>query len=165
MQLQAQITARFLYPPHCHPYLRFLRTPPLALMSTLPLQENRMTRGIVTKLHQVPYWAYSAIMGAGLSNDVAMLTDGRFSGGSHGFVIGHITPEAQVGGPIALVKNGDKITIDGKIKRVDLIDVSAEELAQRKKEWGVPPLKATRGTLYKFIKNVRYASEGCITDE
>ncbi|KAI9920847.1 hypothetical protein PsorP6_002630 [Peronosclerospora sorghi] len=110
-------------------------------------------------------WSYSAIMGAGLSKDVAMLTDGRFSGGSHGFIIVHITPEAQVGGPIALVKTGDKITIDAGKTRIDLIDVSAEELVQRKKEWVAPPLKATRSTLYKFIKNVKSASEGCITDE
>ncbi|KUF77569.1 Dihydroxy-acid dehydratase [Phytophthora nicotianae] len=107
----------------------------------------------------------SAIMGAGLGKDVAMLTDGRFSGGSHGFIIGHITPEAQVGGPIALVKNGDKITVDAEKNRIDLVDVTAEELAERKKEWVAPPLKATRGTLYKFIKNVKSASEGCVTDE
>ncbi|KAG2520016.1 hypothetical protein JM18_007365 [Phytophthora kernoviae] len=107
----------------------------------------------------------SAIMGAGLGKDVAMLTDGRFSGGSHGFIIGHITPEAQVGGPIALVKDGDKITVDAENNRIDFIDVSADELVQRKKEWVAPPLKATRGTLYKFIKNVKSASEGCVTDE
>uniref|UniRef100_A0AAV1UDT1 dihydroxy-acid dehydratase n=1 Tax=Peronospora matthiolae TaxID=2874970 RepID=A0AAV1UDT1_9STRA len=107
----------------------------------------------------------SAIMGAGLGKDVAMLTDGRFSGGSHGFIIGHITPEAQVGGPIALVKNGDKIMVDAEKNRIDFIDVSAEVLAQRKKKWVAPPLKATRGTLYKFIKNVKSASEGCVTDE
>ncbi|KAL3663639.1 hypothetical protein V7S43_011525 [Phytophthora oleae] len=107
----------------------------------------------------------SAIMGAGLGKDVAMLTDGRFSGGSHGFIIGHITPEAQVGGPIALVKNGDKITVDAEKNRIDLVDVTAAELAERKKEWVAPPLKATRGTLYKFIKNVKSASEGCVTDE
>uniref|UniRef100_H3GB83 dihydroxy-acid dehydratase n=1 Tax=Phytophthora ramorum TaxID=164328 RepID=H3GB83_PHYRM len=107
----------------------------------------------------------SAIMGAGLGKDVAMLTDGRFSGGSHGFIIGHITPEAQVGGPIALVKDGDKITVDAEKNRIDLVDVTADEMAQRKKEWVAPPLKATRGTLYKFIKNVKSASEGCVTDE
>ncbi|CAH0515014.1 unnamed protein product [Peronospora belbahrii] len=107
----------------------------------------------------------SAIMGAGLGKDVAMLTDGRFSGGSHGFIIGHITPEAQVGGPIALVKNGDKIMVDAEKNRIDFIDVSSDELAQRKKEWVAPLLKATRGTLYKFIKNVKSASEGCVTDE
>lgn len=104
-------------------------------------------------------------MGAGLGKDVAMLTDGRFSGGSHGFIIGHITPEAQVGGPIALVKDGDKITVDAEKNRIDLIDVSAEEMAARRKAWRAPPLKATRGTLYKYIKNVKSASEGCVTDE
>lgn len=107
----------------------------------------------------------SAIMGAGLGKDVAMLTDGRFSGGSHGFIIGHITPEAQVGGPIALVQNGDKITVDAEKNRIDLVNVTAETLAERKKAWRAPPLKATRGTLYKFIKNVKSASEGCVTDE
>lgn len=104
-------------------------------------------------------------MGAGLGKDVAMLTDGRFSGGSHGFIIGHITPEAQVGGPIALVKDGDKIVVDAEKNRIDLIDVSADEMAARKKAWMAPPLKATRGTLYKYIKNVKSASEGCVTDE
>ncbi|KAF1331676.1 Dihydroxy-acid dehydratase, partial [Globisporangium splendens] len=107
----------------------------------------------------------SAIMGAGLGKDVAMLTDGRFSGGSHGFIIGHITPEAQVGGPIALVKDGDKIVVDAEKNRIDLVDVTAEELAERKKNWVAPPLPATRGTLYKYIKNVKSASEGCVTDE
>lgn len=106
----------------------------------------------------------SAIMGAGLGKDVAMLTDGRFSGGSHGFIIGHITPEAQVGGPIALVENGDKIVVDAEKNRID-IDVSKEEMAARKAKWVAPPLKATSGTLYKYIKNVKSASEGCVTDE
>lgn len=107
----------------------------------------------------------SAIMGAGLGKDVAMLTDGRFSGGSHGFIIGHITPEAQVGGPIALVEDGDKIVVDAEKNRIDLLDVSATELAARRQKWQAPPLKATRGTLYKYIKNVKSASEGCVTDE
>ena len=106
----------------------------------------------------------SAIMGAGLGADVALLTDGRFSGGSHGFIVGHITPEAQVGGPIALVQNGDKITIDADNNRLD-VDVSDEELAKRKEQWTAPPFKATRGTLYKYIKTVKSASEGCVTDE
>lgn len=106
----------------------------------------------------------SAIMGAGLGADVALLTDGRFSGGSHGFIVGHITPEAQVGGPIALVQNGDKVTIDADNNRLD-VDVSDEELANRKQQWTAPPYKATRGTLYKYIKNVKSASEGCVTDE
>ncbi len=106
----------------------------------------------------------SAIMGAGLGSDVALLTDGRFSGGSHGFIVGHITPEAQVGGPIALVNDGDIVTIDAESNRLDF-DVSDAELAQRRAMWQAPPLKATRGTLYKYIKNVKSASEGCVTDE
>ncbi len=106
----------------------------------------------------------SAIMGAGLGSDVAMLTDGRFSGGSHGFIVGHITPEAQVGGPIALVQDGDTITIDAETNRLD-VDVDETELGKRREAWTAPPLKATRGTLYKYIKNVKSASEGCVTDE
>jgi dihydroxy-acid dehydratase len=106
----------------------------------------------------------SAIMGAGLGSDVALMTDGRFSGGSHGFIVGHITPEAQVGGPIALVKNGDTVTIDTETRLID-VDVSEEVLAERQEAWEAPPLKATRGTLYKYIKNVKSASEGCVTDE
>ena len=106
----------------------------------------------------------SAIMGAGLGSDVAMLTDGRFSGGSHGFIVGHITPEAQTGGPLALLQDGDLCTIDAETNRLD-VDVSEEELAKRKAAWTAPPLKVTRGTLYKYIKNVKTASEGCVTDE
>ncbi len=106
----------------------------------------------------------SAIMGAGLGKDVALITDGRFSGGSHGFIVGHITPEAQEGGPIGLVQNGDKITIDS-IKMTLSVDLSDDELAARRKAWTAPPYKATRGTLYKYIKNVKSASEGCVTDE
>lgn len=106
----------------------------------------------------------SAIMGAGLGNDVALMTDGRFSGGSHGFIVGHVTPEAQDGGPIALVQNGDRITIDANENRIDL-HVSDEELGSRRAAWVAPPLKARRGTLYKYIKNVKSASEGCVTDE
>jgi dihydroxy-acid dehydratase len=106
----------------------------------------------------------SAIMGAGLGSDVAMLTDGRFSGGSHGFIVGHITPEAQLGGPLALLKDGDIVTIDAEANRLD-VDVSAELLDDRAKTWTAPALKATRGTLYKYIKNVKTASEGCVTDE
>jgi dihydroxy-acid dehydratase len=106
----------------------------------------------------------SAIMGAGLGPHVAMVTDGRFSGGSHGFLIGHVTPEAQDGGPIALVRNGDRIHVDAKKRTLDL-DVPADELARRRAAWTAPPLKATRGTLFKYIKNVRSASEGCVTDE
>lgn len=106
----------------------------------------------------------SAIMGAGLGTDVALITDGRFSGGSHGFLVGHVTPEAQLGGPIALVKNGDQITIDAEANRIDL-GVSAEELTRRRQAWKAPAFKSTRGTLYKYIKNVKTASEGCVTDE
>jgi dihydroxy-acid dehydratase len=106
----------------------------------------------------------SAIMGAGLGSDVALLTDGRFSGGSHGFIVGHIAPEAQEGGPLALIQNGDRITIDAETNRLD-VDLSDEALAKRKAAWIAPPLKATRGTLFKYIKNVKSASEGCVTDE
>ena len=106
----------------------------------------------------------SAIMGAGLGNDVALLTDGRFSGGSHGFIVGHITPEAQEGGPVALVRDGDRIRIDARENKIEL-EVPESELAARRKAWQAPPLKATRGTLYKYIKSVKSASEGCVTDE
>ncbi|MEL7337365.1 MAG: dihydroxy-acid dehydratase, partial [Planctomycetota bacterium] len=106
----------------------------------------------------------SAIVGAGLGSDVALLTDGRFSGGSHGFIVGHITPEAQVGGPIALVENGDTITIDAENNQIN-VEVDDAVLQQRRETWTAPPLKATRGTLYKFIKNVKSASLGCVTDE
>ncbi len=106
----------------------------------------------------------SVIMGAGLGDHVALITDGRFSGGSHGFIVGHVTPEAQVGGPIALVQNGDQITIDAEANTIT-IDISNDELARRKSAWKSPPYKSTRGTLYKYIKNVKCASEGCVTDE
>jgi len=106
----------------------------------------------------------SAIMGAGLGNDVALLTDGRFSGGSHGFIVGHVTPEAQDGGPIALVKNGDQITIDSENNTID-VDISEAEMTARRNAWQAPPYKANRGTLYKYIKNVKSASHGCVTDE
>jgi dihydroxy-acid dehydratase len=106
----------------------------------------------------------SAIMGAGLGSDVALLTDGRFSGGSHGFIVGHITPEAQVGGPLGLVQDDDHITIDAQQNRLD-VALSEEEISKRRQKWSAPPLKATRGTLYKYIKNVKSASEGCVTDE
>jgi dihydroxy-acid dehydratase len=99
-----------------------------------------------------------------LGQDVALMTDGRFSGGSHGFIVGHITPEAQEGGPIALVQNGDKITIDAEKHSID-VHISDEEIATRQENWKVPAYKATRGTLYKYIKNVKSASEGCVTDE
>jgi len=106
----------------------------------------------------------SAIMGAGLGSDVALLTDGRFSGGSHGFIVGHITPEAQVGGPLGLVHDNDLITIDAHNNRL-VVDISDQEIANRRQKWTAPPLKATRGTLYKYIKNVKSASVGCVTDE
>jgi len=106
----------------------------------------------------------SAIMGAGLGNDVALLTDGRFSGGSHGFIIGHIVPEAQEGGPIALIRDGDMITIDAETRTLS-VDVSDADMTQRRNQWTMPPYKATRGTLYKYIRLVKDASEGCVTDE
>ena len=105
----------------------------------------------------------SAIMGAGLGKDVAMLTDGRFSGGSHGFIIGHITPEAQDGGPIALVRDGDHITIDATKCELS-VDLSAQELASRRAAWKTPAPKATSGVLGKYVRLVKSASEGCVTD-
>ncbi len=106
----------------------------------------------------------AAIMGMGLGKEVAFITDGRFSGGSHGFIIGHVTPEAQDGGPIALLKDGDVVTVDAE-KNELRVALSDEELAKRKSAWKMPPYKYTRGTLYKYIKNVKSASEGCVTDE
>ena len=106
----------------------------------------------------------SVIMGAGLAKDVALMTDGRFSGGSHGFIVGHVCPEAQDGGPLALVEDGDRITIDAQTRTVDM-DVSDGEMAKRKAAWKMPAYKAKRGTLYKYIKSVKSASEGCVTDE
>jgi dihydroxy-acid dehydratase len=106
----------------------------------------------------------SLIMGAGLGNSVALITDGRFSGGTHGFVVGHITPEAQEGGNIALVKDGDKIVIDAINNTIDVL-VSNEELEQRRKSWVKPPYKASSGLLYKYLRSVSSASEGCVTDE
>ncbi len=105
----------------------------------------------------------SAIMGAGLGKEVALLTDGRFSGGSHGFIVGHITPEAQAGGPIALIRTGDVITIDAAQNRID-VQVSDKDMAERRRAWSPPPYKADRGILYKYIKSVTSASEGCVTD-
>jgi dihydroxy-acid dehydratase len=138
------------------------------------LEENRIEKGdVVVIRYEGPKGGpgmpemltpTSAIMGAGLGSDVAMLTDGRFSGGSHGFIVGHITPEAQEGGPIGLLQDGDIVSIDAETNRLD-VEVSAEELAKRKQSWTALPLKATRGTLYKYIKNVKSASEGCVTDE
>ena len=106
----------------------------------------------------------SAIVGAGLGSDVALITDGRFSGGSHGFIIGHVVPEAQEGGPIALIRDGDMIRIDADANTLD-VDVSDADMDARRKTWTMPAYKATRGTLYKYIKNVKNASEGCVTDE
>jgi len=106
----------------------------------------------------------SAIMGAGLGSDVAMITDGRFSGGSHGFIIGHVVPEAQEGGPIALIKNGDVITVDAE-KLVLNVDINDAEMQKRRESWTMPEYKAKRGTLAKYIKLVKNASEGCVTDE
>jgi len=106
----------------------------------------------------------SAIMGAGLGADVALITDGRFSGGSHGFIVGHVVPEAQEGGPIGLVKDGDIISIDAVSNSLS-VDISDDEMAQRRASWVMPDYKATRGTLFKYIKNVKSASEGCVTDE
>ena len=105
----------------------------------------------------------SAIMGAGLGKDVALLTDGRFSGGSHGFLIGHIVPEAQEGGPIGLVRDGDEITIDAETRELN-VSVSEEEIERRKQEWTAPLLKYSKGTLFKYAKLVQDASHGCITD-
>ena len=106
----------------------------------------------------------SAIMGAGLGEHVAMITDGRFSGGSHGFIVGHVVPEAQEGGPIALVKDGDIVTLDAVNNRIE-VNVSDEELQTRREAWLAPELKAKRGTLFKYIRSVKNASMGCVTDE
>jgi dihydroxy-acid dehydratase len=106
----------------------------------------------------------SAIMGAGLGKDVALITDGRFSGGSHGFLVGHITPEAQVGGAIALVHNGDRITIDAESNTIEL-HVEQSELTARRKAWRMPDYKAKSGVLAKYIRQVSSASEGCVTDQ
>ena len=106
----------------------------------------------------------SAIIGAGLGNSVALITDGRFSGGTHGFVVGHITPEAHVGGTIASVKDGDTITIDAKNNTIN-VKVSDEELMKRKSEWKQPQPKVTKGVLYKYLQCVSSASKGCVTDK
>ena len=138
------------------------------------LEENRIIRGdVVVIRYEGPKGGpgmpemltpTSAIMGAGLGKDVALLTDGRFSGGSHGFIIGHIVPEAQEGGPIALVRDGDLINIDTATLSLS-VDISDSEMEQRRNAWTMPPYKARRGTLYKYIKVVKNASEGCVTDE
>ena len=106
----------------------------------------------------------AAIMGAGLGKDVALITDGRFSGGTHGFVVGHITPEAQEGGTIALLKDGDEITINAETNTIS-VNISDEELTARKAVWKQPALKFNKGVLYKYAKTVSSASQGCVTDE
>ena len=106
----------------------------------------------------------SALMGAGLGNDVALITDGRFSGGSHGFIVGHVVPEAQDGGPLALVHDGDRVVIDAETASIDA-EVSEAEFAKRRAAWQAPPPKATRGMLAKYIRCVQPASKGCVTDE
>ena len=106
----------------------------------------------------------SALAGAGLVQDVALITDGRFSGGSHGFLIGHVVPEAIEGGPIALVATGDAVTIDSQIGEIN-VGIDDAEWEKRRKVWTRPAYKASRGTLFKYIKSVKTASEGCVTDE
>jgi len=103
------------------------------------------------------------LMGAGFGHDCALITDGRFSGATRGFVVGHIVPEAQVGGPIALVQDGDEITIDSESRRLE-VDLTDEELENRKKHWQAPKLKYESGVLYKFARDVQDASLGCVTD-
>jgi dihydroxy-acid dehydratase len=138
------------------------------------LEENRIRKGdVVVIRYEGPKGGpgmpemltpTSAIMGAGLGKDVALLTDGRFSGGSHGFIIGHIVPEAQEGGPLALVRDGDLISIDAETRCLS-VDISNAEMDERRAAWIMPPYKVTSGTLYKYIRLVRNASEGCVTDE
>jgi dihydroxy-acid dehydratase len=106
----------------------------------------------------------AAIIGAGLGNDVALITDGRFSGGTHGFVVGHVSPEAQEGGTIALIKDGDYIAIDAESNSITL-EISDEEIEERRKHWSPPKLKVERGVLYKYARTVSSASKGCVTDE
>ena len=106
----------------------------------------------------------SAIIGAGLGNSVALITDGRFSGGTHGFVVGHITPEAYDGGTIALVKDDDKIVLDATKNTIEL-RISDEELNSRRSQWKQPNLKAQKGILFKYARHVKTAADGCVTDE
>jgi dihydroxy-acid dehydratase len=106
----------------------------------------------------------SAIMGQGLGDEVALITDGRFSGGTHGFVVGHVTPEAQNGGLIGLLQDGDIITIDAQNNKLHA-DISEAEIAKRRAAWSEPALNATNGLLRKYAKTVSSASEGCVTDE
>jgi len=104
------------------------------------------------------------VMGAGLGQDVALITDGRFSGGSHGFCVGHVAPEAQVGGPIGMVKDGDIITIDAENLEIS-VNVDEEEMTRRREAWVMPPFKYTRGTMMRYIRTVASAQKGCVTDE
>jgi dihydroxy-acid dehydratase len=106
----------------------------------------------------------AAVMGAGLGKSLAMITDGRFSGGTHGFVIGHITPEAQLGGPIAILRDGDRVSIDAVTNQIS-VELPAAEIESRTRAWTAPPLKHTRGVLHKYIRLVSSASQGCVTDE
>ena len=106
----------------------------------------------------------AAIIGAGLGKDVALITDGRFSGGTHGFVVGHISPEAQVGGLIALIKDGDSISIDAEKNTIHL-EISKQEINSRKLNWLKPNIKVKSGSLFKYAKCVSSASLGCITDK
>jgi len=138
------------------------------------LEENRIRRGeVVVIRYEGPRGGpgmpemltpTSALVGAGMAGDVALLTDGRFSGGSHGFIIGHICPEAQVGGPIALVENGDRITIDAEARRIDL-EVDEAQLDARRRGWTPPAPKTARGALRRYVRCVQSASKGCVTDE
>ena len=105
----------------------------------------------------------SAIVGAGLHKDVALLTDGRFSGGSHGFIVGHITPEAHSGGPVALVEDGDEVSINAETLEIN-VDVSSGEMAARRERWIAPDSGSVSGVLKKYRRLVSSASEGCITD-
>lgn len=107
----------------------------------------------------------SILMGAGLGDRVALVTDGRFSGGSHGFIVGHVVPEAQLGGPIALVRDGDPVRIDGQARSIDLL-VEERELDRRRAEWSAPPMpeRARRGVLARYVRSVEDASHGCVTD-
>ena len=105
----------------------------------------------------------AALVGAGLAGSVALVTDGRFSGGSHGFVVGHVAPEAQVGGPIAFVRDGDRVHIDAEANRIEW-EVDEEERERRLADWTPPPLRADSGTLLKYARLVSSASLGCVTD-
>ena len=152
----------------------FAGTPPFAASSLAAILDDTVKKGdVVVIRYEGPKGGpgmremlspTSAIMGKGLGKDVALITDGRFSGGSHGFLVGHITPEAQEGGPIALIRTGDRITIDAE-KNLLLADLSEQEFAARREAWRMPPFKSTRGTLAKYIRLVKNDSFGCVTDE